>query len=165
MSPSLAQQVQIINSLISPLIFYLPSNILLGLYLFQSCLILLDVNRTLLTREPNMYFTYSNLGSVSRALRRLSNAMSFGWSLDRLYDEVLSCFREYGSASRGRTNSPRHEPWMSFLSDDELEVCFKYTGPCYLFYFKLLERSSWTYLLFSSCLSQRVRFPSQLCVR
>ncbi len=82
-------------------------------------------------RERNLYLTYQGLGAVTRSLRHLSERMQISWTIDRLNDEILQCFYAHGHTSRGRVHSPAHEPWMTFLSDNELEVrifSLKYDG-------------------------------------
>jgi hypothetical protein len=82
----------------------------------------LDVDRTLIPRERNLYFTYQQLGAVGRSLIRLSERLQLSWSVDELNAEILRSFYEHGRPNRGHISTPRQEPWMMFLSDDELEV-------------------------------------------
>jgi hypothetical protein len=74
-------------------------------------------------RERNLFFTPEAIRQVQRELTQLAPRMRDMGSIDHLYDEILTCFKAYGEAGRIRVGSVRQEPWMTFLSDDEFQVC------------------------------------------
>jgi hypothetical protein len=80
------------------------------------------LKNTLDVRERNFYFDYAAISRVQRSLEQLPPKLHPSTSLDDTYSAILGCFYEHGRVSNPRPMSSRQEPWMSFLSSDELEV-------------------------------------------
>jgi hypothetical protein len=78
-----------------------------------------------------LFFTPDAIRQIQRELTLLATRMRDTASIDQLYDEILTCFRVYGEASRTRVGSVRQEPWMTFLSDEEFQVCLVCSSPAF----------------------------------
>jgi hypothetical protein len=88
-------------------------------------MIVLGLDVTLLTRPRNLFFDTASLKRVRAALSKPSLIPSFSRSLDEAYDSLLACFYDFGREAKVKLDFPKQEPWMSFLSAEELEVKFK----------------------------------------
>ncbi len=75
-----------------------------------------------MVRERNFFFDYAAISRVQKALSGLGETSALRESVDDLYSAILRCFYEHGKVSKPRIPSTKQEPWMTFLSSDELEV-------------------------------------------
>jgi hypothetical protein len=73
-------------------------------------------------RERNLFFDYGAIGRVQQALAQLNVELRPSNSLDEQYQAILGCFYAHGQVNRARPSSDKHEPWMTFLSTEELKV-------------------------------------------
>jgi hypothetical protein len=73
-------------------------------------------------RPKNLFFDAPALRRVQSDLLRLDLKAASTKSINDFYDSFLACFLHHGRESKSRPTSPRLEPWMSFLSTEELEV-------------------------------------------
>jgi hypothetical protein len=80
------------------------------------------LNQTMLLRERNYFFDYAAIAKVQRSLVDLGTTLGALVSLDDFYAALLGCFYSHGSVSKPRPMSSKQEPWMTFLSSEELEV-------------------------------------------
>ncbi len=82
-----------------------------------------DVQQGMTPREPNLFFTGKSFHNIRGRLVRLSHHLGNFPTVDALYDEILDIFVSNGEARRPRRErSSNALPWMSFVSDEEMEV-------------------------------------------
>jgi hypothetical protein len=89
----------------------------------------LGIDRTLTVRQKNLFYDHAALRRVESALTKLGLKTCAAGSIDAFYDAFLDCFYAHGKTSKPKPASQRLEPWMTFLSTDELEVHIFYKFP------------------------------------
>jgi hypothetical protein len=83
---------------------------------------LLGLDTTFEPRPRNLFFDSAALRKVRAALAKPTLLSNFSRSLEEAHEALLACFYDFGREAKLRPDSPKQEPWMSFLSSEELEV-------------------------------------------
>ncbi len=83
---------------------------------------LVGVLSNLEARQKNLFFNGEAIRRVQADLVHLDLGAGSRKPLEEFYKTFLACFYDHGRESKPKRDSPRLEPWMTFLSSDELEV-------------------------------------------